>query len=283
MKRKLFILAQVFLASMMTVVNAQSFSAEKTYTIECNNMAGKYMQDNGDGYIVPKDFNDNSYWYLIPTGNEGCYYVKNATTNRYMQKTSEYQVSVKTGNEPVEIFIKNDPAKGATVYGMASTDRNPHDFANDNTYGANYNGDSGVVQGFCAALGVDGRPNSFWKIIGHSFTNGVCSDNCTEKYQAPALVDGWYQLGNVGNVEWFSAQIADGNSTYKAKLTADIDYEGLGANYHTPIGNYGKKFIGKFDGCGYSIKNMVLVNPTRPKTDGSDGYGFFGCVQLQKT
>ncbi len=161
MKRKLFILAQVFLASMMTVVNAQSFSAEKTYTIECNNMAGKYMQDNGDGYIVPANFNDNSYWYLIATGNEGCYYVKNATTNRYMQKTSEYQVSVKTGDDPVEIYIKNDPAKGTNVYGLASTDREPHDFANDDTWGANYT--SNWVQGFSAALGA--RPNSFWKIV----------------------------------------------------------------------------------------------------------------------
>ena len=161
MKRKLFILAQVFLASMMTVVNAQSFDAEKTYTIECNNQGGKYMQDNGDGYIVPAGFNDNSYWYLISTGNEGCYYVKNATTNRYMQKTSEYQVSVKTGDDPVEIFIKNDPAKGSNVYGLASTDRNPHDFADDNTWGANYT--SNWVQGFSAALGA--RPNSFWKIV----------------------------------------------------------------------------------------------------------------------
>ena len=161
MKRKLFLLAQVFLVSMMTVVNAQSFDAEKTYTIECNNQVGKYMQDNGDGYIVPKEFNDNSYWYLIATGNEGCYYVKNATTNRYMQKTSEYQVSVKTGDDSVEIFIKNDPAKGTNVYGLASTDREPHDFADDNTWGANYT--SNWVQGFSAALGA--RPNSFWNIV----------------------------------------------------------------------------------------------------------------------
>jgi len=108
MKRKLFLLAQVFLVSMMTVVNAQSFDAEKTYTIECNNQVGKYMQDNGDGYIVPKEFNDNSYWYLIATGNEGCYYVKNATTNRYMQKTSEYQVSVKTGDDENHIFLTQE-------------------------------------------------------------------------------------------------------------------------------------------------------------------------------
>lgn len=100
MKRKIFLLAQAFLATMMTSVFAQTFDASKTYTIECNNQSGKYMQDNGDGYIVPANFNDNSYWYLIPTDNEGCYYVKNATTNRYMQKTSDYQESVKTGEHP---------------------------------------------------------------------------------------------------------------------------------------------------------------------------------------
>ena len=160
MKRKLFLLAQVFLASMMTVVNAQSFDAEKTYTIECNNQAGKYMQDNGDGYIVPKGFNDNSYWYLVATGNEGCYYVKNAVTNRYMQKTSEYQVSVKTGDDPVEILIKNDPAKGANVYALASTDQDLS-FSGDKTYGANYT--EAYVQGFKANLGAN--PNSFWKIV----------------------------------------------------------------------------------------------------------------------
>ena len=116
----------------------------------------------------------------------------------------------------------------------------------------------------------------------HSYKNGICTINgCTDKFE-PAIADndGWYQLGNVGNVEWFSAQIAAAHNTYKGKLTADIDFEGLGDNFHTPIGNYGQKFIGKFDGCGYSIKNMVLINPARPKTDGSDGYGFFGCVRL---
>ena len=73
MKRKIFLLAQAFLATMMTSVFAQTFDASKTYTIECNNQSGKYMQDNGDGYIVPTNFNDNSYWYLIPTDNEGCH------------------------------------------------------------------------------------------------------------------------------------------------------------------------------------------------------------------
>lgn len=160
MKRKLFLLVQVFLASMMTVVNAQTFDAEKTYTIECYNQGGKYMQDNGDGYIVPKAFNDNSYWYLVPTGTTGCYYVKNAVTNRYMQKTSEYQVSVKTGDTPVEICIKNDPAKGTNVYALASTDQDLS-FSGDKTYGANYT--EAYVQGFKANLGAN--PNSFWKIV----------------------------------------------------------------------------------------------------------------------
>ena len=113
----------------------------------------------------------------------------------------------------------------------------------------------------------------------HSYTNGICTiDGCSDKFE-PAIEDGdgWYQLGNVGNVEWFSAQIAAAHNTYKGKLTANIDYEGLGKNFHTPIGSYSQKFIGKFDGQGYSIKNMELENPSRTA---DDGCGFFGCVRL---
>ena len=160
MKTKRCLLLGVLIASSVMSLFAQ-FSADKVYTIECNNQSGKYMQDNGDGYIVPQALNGNSYWKFETTGNDGCYYVKNVATGKYMQKTSEYEVSVKTGADPVEIYIKNDPAKGTNVYGLASTDRDPHDFSSDDTYGANYT--SNYVQGFSAVLG--GRPNSFWKIV----------------------------------------------------------------------------------------------------------------------
>lgn len=161
MKRTLSLWGCVLLlASLVTNLFAQSFDESKLYTIESNNNAGKFMQDNGGGTIVAKAYNKNSFWRFIATGNEGCYYVQNATTGRYMQKTSEYEVAVKMGAEPVEIYIKNDPAKGSNVFGLASTDRDPHDFASDETYGANYKAET--VQGYSAALGA--RPNSFWKI-----------------------------------------------------------------------------------------------------------------------
>lgn len=210
----------LLLASLVTNLFAQSFDANKTYTIECNNQSGKYMQDNGDGYIVPKAFNNNSYWKFIATGNEGCYYVQNASTGRYMQKTSEYEVSVKTGTDPVEIYIKNDPAKGTNVFGLASTDRTPHDFASDDTWGCNYT--ANYVQGFSAALG--GRPNSFWKIVEAEMPAPAVPVTPTDwtappvPGENPALIDG-STIVYVYNVEadailtrgmnWLTMAIAD--------------------------------------------------------------------------
>ena len=91
--------------------------------------------------------------------------------------------------------------------------------------------------------------------------------------------DGWYLLGTVDDVEWFGQQVMDGkHATIKGKLTADIDYEGV-KNRHQPIGRYGQKFVGKFDGQGHRILNMVLNDPTLPKGN-DDGTGFFGCVRV---
>ena len=104
----------------------------------------------------------------------------------------------------------------------------------------------------------------------HSYTNGICTiDGCTDKFE-PAIADndGWYQLGNVGNVEWFAEYIEAGNLTAKAVLTADIDYEG---KTHTPIGqNETRKFNGVFDGQHHHIKNLTMTGTNT---------GFFGYVR----
>ena len=90
--------------------------------------------------------------------------------------------------------------------------------------------------------------------------------------------DGWYLLGTVDDVEWFGQQVADKHATIKGKLIADIDYEGV-VNRHQPIGHYGQKFVGKFDGQGHRILNMIINDPTLPKGN-DDGTGFFGCVRI---
>lgn len=109
----------------------------------------------------------------------------------------------------------------------------------------------------------------------HSYTNGICTiEGCSDKYQPATLNDeGWYELANAGNVEWFGQQVLAGHHTIKGKLTADIDYSSV-VNSHTPIGTDTHKFIGHFDGQGHRIKNMILNNPTTAR-----GVGFFGSIR----
>ena len=91
----------------------------------------------------------------------------------------------------------------------------------------------------------------------HSYTNGICTiEGCTEKYQAPALVDDWYELTNAGNVEWIGDYVKNTAVDPKVKMMNDIDFSGI---THTPIGPDAQhKFNGVFDGQGYRIKNLTL-------------------------
>ena len=101
---------------------------------------------------------------------------------------------------------------------------------------------------------------------------GMCSV-CHTQFQAPELVDGWYELKNAGNVEWFGQQIAGGNLTLNAKLVNDIDFLSI-ENLHSPIGpNAANKFNGTFDGQGYRIKNMIIERPA------DTNVGFFGWLR----
>ncbi len=103
---------------------------------------------------------------------------------------------------------------------------------------------------------------------------GMC-DVCYTQFQEPALVDGWYELKNAGNVEWLSAAVANGggNLVIKAKLMNDIDFLNR-ENLHSPIGpSTGTKFKGEFDGQGFRIKNMSIERPS------DSNIGFFGFLQ----
>ena len=230
------------------------FDASKTYTIESNNNAGKFMQDNGDGYIVPATINNNSFWKFEATANVGCYYVKNVATGKYMQKTSEYEVSVKTGDNPVEIYIANDPAKGENVYGLASTDRDPHDFANDNTYGANYNAD--YVQGFSAMLG--GRPNSFWKIAEVTVITGLTSPYAGV---TPAVGPEYY-LYNVKTGKW----IGDNHVNTDGSWTSHGELGPRGRDIELLAGNESGRFI-----LNPKLGNNHSINGSNLYMDTNDG------------
>lgn len=232
------------------------FEADKTYTIECNNQAGKFMQDNGDGYIVPASKNNNSYWLFEATDNEGCFYVKNAKTGKYMQKTSEYEVSVKTGDTPVEIYIKNDAAKGENVFGLASTDRNPHDFANDDTYGANYT--DNYVQGFSAALGE--RPNSFWKIVEEAMPTPITG--LTSPYEGSAAGVGTFYLYNVKTGKWMGDNHINTDGTW----TSHGELGPRGRDIDLKAGNADGRFI-----LDPKLNNNHSINGSNLYMDTKDG------------
>ena len=101
---------------------------------------------------------------------------------------------------------------------------------------------------------------------------GMC-DVCYTQFQEPSLIDGYYELKNAGNVEWFGQQIAAGNLTLNAKLMNDIDFLNI-TNLHSPIGpNTANKYNGTFDGQGFRIKNMIIERPN------DSNIGFFGFLR----
>ena len=111
-------------------------------------------------------------------------------------------------------------------------------------------------------------------ILEHQISDemGMCTV-CHTQYQEPALVDGYYELVNAGNVEWFGAKVAAGELTINAKLMNDIDFYGI-ENLHSPIGpNTANKFNGTFDGQGFRIKNMIIERPN------DSNIGFFGFLR----
>lgn len=113
--------------------------------------------------------------------------------------------------------------------------------------------------------------------LGHEISDeiGMCSV-CHTQFQAPALVDGFYEIRNAGNLEWFSNKVDEGgdaNLQIKGKLMNDIDLLGI-KNLHKPIGQTtAKKYNGTFDGQGFRIKNMIIERL------GDDNIGFFGFLR----
>lgn len=120
---------------------------------------------------------------------------------------------------------------------------------------------------------------------------GFASDGTYEPAEQNG--DGYYEIGNVGQLLWFGAlvngdtsqtNITEADSDANAVLTADLDFSNYGDKY-VPIGwtsfsssttsytdvGYG----GIFDGQGYEIKNLT-INTSNVSSMGT--VGIFGTV-----
>ena len=105
----------------------------------------------------------------------------------------------------------------------------------------------------------------------HDYTDGFCS-YCHEldvDYLTP--VDGYYQIGTMHDLHWFSQYVNAGNTTANAKLTADIEQASENEFGYTPIGTQTHPYIGTFDGQAHSV-TLRINNP------GYSYQGLFGVV-----
>ena len=116
----------------------------------------------------------------------------------------------------------------------------------------------------------------------HSYENGFCKV-CSNYDAAAKNNSGVYEISNAGQLYWFAQQVNSGNDEIKAILTQDItvnngDVAGCkgtkAENWKewTPIGNDSSKYLGTFEGHGYTISGLYFNNPQ------ASYVGLFGCI-----
>ena len=93
----------------------------------------------------------------------------------------------------------------------------------------------------------------------------VCGTFMPDHLTADA--EGYFNIGNAADLNWFSYLVRDYNQAANAKLTADIDLESI--ETWMPIGQDNRDYKGHFDGQGHRILNLT--------TDATkDNQGLFG-------
>ena len=178
----------VVVAGLSSPVLAQTLSDGKTYLISNLVETNHFMNDTGNlTYGMP---GANALWRFVPTGKDGCYFIQNDLTGRYIQTSTTKDVGIKMGDTPVEYHIIKDTSSGNTkgCWGFASTDQNNYDFTSSATMGLNDNV-NGYVAGYEAQQGINRR--SFWMIeeVGETLLPEDLSDP-TKVYSNPVLLSG---------------------------------------------------------------------------------------------
>ena len=105
--------------------------------------------------------------------------------------------------------------------------------------------EQGYTRYYCENCDHEYKDN-YTELAEHKYVDGSCSD-CG----APVAVEDVYQLGNAEHLKWFEEFVESGNTTAKAKLTADITVNAETA--WDGIGTDTNKFAGTFDGAGHTI------------------------------
>ena len=254
MKRKLtFVLGLLF--ALTGSVFAQ-FSADKTYVISNRNDTNLFMQDNGGNSVALGGMNNNSYWIFEATANPNCYYVKNATTGKYMQSCNTSEVEVVMGNSPVEYSIILCTVEGDGMYGMASTDQTTYDFTTG-TIGCNWKNNN-TVQGFAAVSGTNHR--SFWKIVEEAMPTPITG--LSSLYEGSVAEVGTFYLYNVKTGKWLGDNHVNTDGTW----TSHGELGPRGRDIDLKAGNADGRFI-----LNPKLNNNHSINGSNLYMDTRDG------------
>ena len=92
----------------------------------------------------------------------------------------------------------------------------------------------------------------------HNFVDGFCTACNAVDVNYIVETEGAYNLAKAADVVWFAALVNGGKGNANARLTADIDFDGV---TFTGIGNASNHYTGTFDGQRHIVKNMVINLP----------------------
>lgn len=147
------------------------------YQINRNNNASMFLMHADDGSLkyAAADNALRCFWQFEPSGREGCYYVKNATSGQYLQSTRMpgRNGRVTLGVDPVEYKIGRDAgATSATrgFYYLCSTDQTV-DATTNGTLGLNAQPGTGNV--VCYDICASSSANSYWALTEVDYTYEV--------------------------------------------------------------------------------------------------------------
>ena len=106
------------------------------------------------------------YWQFVPTGNDKCFYIKNAVTGDYIQSCNysgsidNKHEQVKMGTTPVEYYVVQNSTLN-NAYRMSSTDCSNYKTTTSNPFGINKDGASSNIVIWYAG---NSNTGSYWYV-----------------------------------------------------------------------------------------------------------------------
>ena len=187
------------------------------YYLKGNGTATLYMTETSDGKITTSapSISECQFWQFVPTENENCYYIKNATTGHYIQSCSMGgSTPIVMGTTPVEYYI----GQNGTKYRFTSTDCANYDDTSRSPFGLNKDGGSGQVVAYQAGTG---NANSWWEAVKTDYLYEVRPFEPSATLGLPEFTysikstDGRsLAMSEEGNLSWQNGQDNDNQAWY---------------------------------------------------------------------